>query len=85
MLWIMNMNFVLEQILPMLLSYGLQGEPASLPIFDLQTPVFSHSTSFCPYSLKFTAGLGTIHLRRRQIFTIFDPYPPTIDIPAKCL
>ena len=22
--------------------------------------------------------LGTIHLRRRQIFTIFDPYPPTI-------
>ena len=25
---------------------------------------------------------GTIHLRRRQIF---DPYPPTIDIPAKCL
>ena len=32
-----------------------------------------------PYSL------GTIHLRRRQIFTIFDPYPPTIGIPAKCL
>ena len=29
--------------------------------------------------------LGTIHLRRRQIFTIFDPYPPTIGIPAKCL
>ena len=28
---------------------------------------------------------GTIHLRRRQIFTIFDPYPPTIGIPAKCL
>ena len=27
----------------------------------------------------------TIHLRRRQIFTIFDPYPPTIGIPAKCL
>ena len=27
--------------------------------------------------------LGTIHLRRRQIFTIFDPYPPTISIPAK--
>ena len=25
--------------------------------------------------------LGTIHLRRRQIFTIFDPYPPTIGIP----
>ena len=21
-------------------------------------------------------GLGTIHLRRRQIFTIFNPYPP---------
>jgi hypothetical protein len=30
--------------------------------------------------------LGTIlHLRRWQIFTIFDPYPPTIGIPAKCL
>ena len=28
---------------------------------------------------------GTIHLRRRQIFTIFDPFPPTIGIPAKCL
>ena len=27
---------------------------------------------------------GTIHLRHRQIFTIFDPYPPTIGIPAKC-
>ena len=30
-------------------------------------------------------ALGTIHSRRRQIFTIFDPYPPTIGIPAKCL
>ena len=29
--------------------------------------------------------LGTIHLRRRQIFTTFNPYPPTIGIPAKCL
>ena len=29
--------------------------------------------------------IGSIHLRRRQIFTIFDPYPPTIGIPAKCL
>ena len=28
---------------------------------------------------------GTIHLRRWQIFTIFDPYPPTIGIPAKYL
>ena len=28
---------------------------------------------------------GTIHLRRWQIFKIFDPYPPTIGIPAKCL
>ena len=28
---------------------------------------------------------GTIHLRRRQIFTIFDPYPAIIGIPAKCL
>ena len=27
----------------------------------------------------------TIHLRRWQIFAIFDPYPPTIGIPAKCL
>ena len=25
-----------------------------------------------------TLQLGTIHLRRRQIFKIFDPYPPTI-------
>ena len=31
------------------------------------------------------AALETIHLRRRQIFTNFDPYPPTICIPAKCL
>ena len=29
--------------------------------------------------------LGNIHLRRRQIFTIFDPYLPAIGIPAKCL
>ena len=29
--------------------------------------------------------LGTIHLRHWQIFTSFDPYPPTIGIPAKCL
>ena len=29
--------------------------------------------------------LGTIHLRRRQVFMIFYPYPPTIGIPAKCL
>ena len=28
---------------------------------------------------------GTVHLRRRQIFMIFDPYPPTIGIPTKCL
>ena len=34
---------------------------------------------------NFFEALGTIHLRRRQIFTIFDPYPPTIGIPAKCL
>ena len=26
---------------------------------------------------------GTIHLRRRHIFTIFDPYPPTTSIPAQ--
>ena len=31
------------------------------------------------------SSLGTIHLRRRQIFMIFDPYHPTIGIPAKCL
>ena len=35
--------------------------------------------------LNIAFQLGTIHLRRRQIFTIFDPYPPTIGIPAKCL
>jgi hypothetical protein len=29
--------------------------------------------------------IGTIHLRRRHIFTNFDPYSPTIGIPAKCL
>ena len=28
----------------------------------------------------FDFPLGTIHLRRRQIFTIFDPYPPPIGI-----
>ena len=40
------------------------------------------------FEMEFGASfhtLGTIHLRRRQIFTIFDPYPPTIGIPAKCL
>ena len=26
----------------------------------------------------FDLVLGTIHLRRRQIFTIFDPYPPNL-------
>ena len=30
-------------------------------------------------------NLGAIHFRRWQIFTIFDPYPPTIGILAKCL
>ena len=30
-------------------------------------------------------SVGTIHLRCRQIFTIFDPHPPTISIPANCL
>ena len=30
-------------------------------------------------------AIGTIHLRCRQIFTIFDPFPPTIGIPGKCL
>ena len=43
----------------------------------------------CTGSFKFLMqaliNLGTIHLRRQQIFTIFDPYPPTIGIPAKCL
>ena len=34
---------------------------------------------------KCVTSLGTIHLRRRQIFTIFDLYSPTIGIPAKCL
>ena len=34
---------------------------------------------------KFSLSLGTIHLRSRQIFTILDPYPPTVSIPAKCL
>ena len=36
-------------------------------------------------SLSHSSTLGTIHLRCRQIFTIYDPYPPTIGIPAKCL
>ena len=36
-------------------------------------------------SSHFITKLGTIPLRRRQIFTIIDPYPPTIGIPAKCL
>ena len=34
---------------------------------------------------KLCSALGTVHLRRRQIFMIVDPYPPTIGIPAKCL
>jgi hypothetical protein len=28
--------------------------------------------------LTFVVYYGTIHLRRRQIFTIFDPYPPPV-------
>ena len=35
--------------------------------------------------IECTLQLGTIHLRCWQIFTIFDPYPPTIGIPEKCL
>ena len=42
---------------------------------------FSYSVSAHNRNFVF----GTIHLRRRQIFTIFDPYPPTIGVPAKCL
>ena len=33
--------------------------------------------------LKIFEAKGTIHLRHMQNFTIFDPYPPTIGIPAK--
>ena len=35
--------------------------------------------------VKFLETYGTIHLKRRRIFTIFDPYHPTIGIPAKWL
>ena len=45
--------------------------------------ILRKSQNFVDRQYIFT--LGTIHLRRRQIFTIFDPYPPTIGIPAKCL
>ena len=41
----------------------------------------TNESGTCPFYLI----LGTIHLRRWQIFTIFDPYPPTMGIPAKCL
>ena len=29
--------------------------------------------------------LGTIHLRRRQIFTTFDPYPPHMEVKVAVL
>ena len=41
--------------------------------------------SYCVSAHNRNFVFGTIHLRRRQIFTIFDPYLPTIGIPAKCL
>ena len=50
--------------------------------------VFSYSFSVVQtwnIFFKWQFGYGTIHLRRQQIFTIFDPYLPTIGIPAKCL
>ena len=45
--------------------------------FVLKNQVRSNQTSYF--------HLGTIHLRRQQIFTNFDPYPPAIGIQAKCL
>ena len=30
------------------------------------------------WAIPFSMELGTIHLRRRKIFTIFDPYPPSV-------
>ena len=43
---------------------------------------FSSSIGNCFCGIFWQNFAGTIHLRR---LTIFDPYPPTISIPAKCL
>ena len=43
-----------------------------------KTNFFSKSQCF-----QILSRFGTIHLRRWQIFTTFDPYPTTIGIPAK--
>ena len=39
-------------------------------------PVVFMVKTFAVHEDSFHSSKGTIHLRRRQIFTIFDPYPP---------
>ena len=58
----------------------------------VQSIEIGSTTPTTTYLVPFLRGGGravgmyeTIHLRSRQIFTIFNPYPPTIGIPAKCL
>ena len=46
---------------------------------------FSFQTDLLSINVSKLINYGTIHLRRRQILTIFDPYPPIIDSPEKCL
>ena len=41
---------------------------------NMVSPLSWHKSDFDFWPL----ALGTIHSRRRQIFTIFDPYPPTV-------
>ena len=79
-------------------SVGFIGSPISLDEIDwnfkktsqnldksLGITVASKYFVYILIHTVFQVYFGTIHLRRRQIFTIIDPYPPTIGIPAKCL
>ena len=58
------------------------GHPPEINKFKVKTFQAEQLTHKTFWTLN---HLGTIHLRRRHIFTIFDPYPPTNGIPAKYL
>ena len=90
----------MSAVLPSLILSGTlwprEGMPEGMPLILQSIRWCWRSPVFCvkftvtditaqKSSLSHSSTLGTIHLRCRQIFTIYDPYPPTIGIPAKCL
>ena len=54
----------------------IDSQPIKSKYF-LQKPIFENGIAIkYAFAAVTETRLGTIHLRRRQILTIFDPYPP---------